>query len=299
MITMAQEKDSLLASSSSYGTTGGSVLTSPSFDTDNDLLSNNDEESLTKVPLRSDLESGMSSDVSAGVAAGPDFLGNRDADTDAGSFAKPTDAYTVPESASSFETTSFDTPSNPFDAEDYATDAKDSTEEKSPIAAIADNAKAQAGQLADQAKSQVSALTAQATDKVKEQISTHKGKAAEGLGAVSQAVHQTADSLTENGQPQISAVANSIASQIDGLTNYLRDKDIDQIAAEVTDYARQNPQVFIGGAFLLGIAFARFLKSSQRTNASAGSNSYSRLDSGSYSNSGAYSGSYSNANSAV
>jgi uncharacterized phage infection (PIP) family protein YhgE len=251
-------EDSLLNSSSSYGTTGGNVLTSPSIDIENDTL-DGDEGSLTTRPLRSDLESGMSADVSAGTIAGPDFSGNLDSDSDAGlaSESSSTDSYSLPATVSTPASTGSTASTAPLDSA------------KSALSSAADQAKAQASQIADQAKSQVTAIASQATDQVKQQISTHKDKAAESLTSVSQAVRQTADSLSQNGQPQIASAVTTVASQIDNLTDYLKNRDIDQIVGEVSDYARQNPQVFIGGAFLLGIAFARFLKSSQRASSSS------------------------------
>jgi len=253
---MERENDSLPYTGGSYGTSGSTTLVNPFLDNDQDLL-NTDEQSLTDVPLRSDLETGMSADVSAGVASGRDFAGNLDSDTDAGLAVANPDAYTFP--------AAINENNDPIQEPAKISEPIDSA--KSALTTAADTAKAQASQLADQAKTQISALTTRATETVKDQIGAQKSKAADNLGAVSQAVHQTADSLHQNGQGQFGTVAHTVADKIDGLTTYLRDKDVDQIAGEISDYAKQNPQLFIGGAFLLGIAFARFLKSSQRTEA--------------------------------
>jgi hypothetical protein len=58
--------------------------------------------------------------------------------------------------------------------------------------------------------------------------------------------------------------ANSFAGQIDKLTTYLRDRDVDEIVGEVSAYARRNPTLVVGGSFLLGLALARFLKSGSK-----------------------------------
>lgn len=198
----------------------------------------------------------MSSDVSAGVTSSPSFMGNRDSDTDAGiAMMGTTDTYTVPAAITENNA--------PVAEPEEKPEVIDSA--KAALTSAADTAKAQAGQIADQAKTQISALTTKATNSAKDQLGVQKGKAAENLGALSQAFHQTGDSLSQNGQGQFGTIAHSVADRIDDVTTYLRDKDIDQIASEITDYAKQNPQLFIGGAFLLGVAFARFLKSSQRS----------------------------------
>lgn len=96
---MERKKDSFLNQSSSYGTTGGTELTTPSTVSDADIL-NTDENTISGTPLRADLETGMDSDVSAGAISGSNFSGNTDADTDAGlSYATTTvsETYAVPE----------------------------------------------------------------------------------------------------------------------------------------------------------------------------------------------------------
>ena len=45
-------------------------------------------------------------------------------------------------------------------------------------------------------------------------------------------------------------------------SNYLSEKDSEELINEVEDFARNRPAVFLGAAFLVGAAAARFLKSS-------------------------------------
>jgi len=261
---MERETDPLLNQSSSYGTTGGNALTTPS---DNDTILNTDEDSLTNEPLRSDLETGMSSDVSSGVTSGPDFSGNLDSDSDAGlssSITGVSDTYAIPSSINADDEFT-ETPLITSTAQDAADAAKEKVgDAKVALSDAAGKVKEQAGQLAEQAKSQVSTLTAQATDKVKEQISDKKTVAAEGLSAITEAIMQSASSLEQNGQAPIANAVTGFATKIDDFAGYLQSKSVDELAADVSTYAKQNPQVFVGGAFLLGIAIARFLKSSNR-----------------------------------
>jgi len=264
---MERETDPLLNQSSSYGTTGGNALTTPS---DNDTILNTDEYSLTDEPLRSDLETGMSSDVSSGVTSGPDFSGNLDSDSDAGlssattGVTDPYATYAIPSAINEYNET-VETPLITSTAQDAADTAKEKVgDAKVALSDAAGKVKEQAGQLAEQAKSQVSTLTAQATDKVKEQISDKKTVAAEGLSAITEAIMQSASSLEQNGQAPIANAVTGFATKIDDFAGYLQSKSVDELAADVSTYAKQNPQVFVGGAFLLGIAIARFLKSSNR-----------------------------------
>ena len=256
---MERKKDSIRNQSSSYGTTGGSDLSTPSLTTDTDIL-NTDENSISETPLRADLETGMDSDMSAGVTSGPDFMGNLDADTDAGlssATTTVTDSYAIPSTINSDTTPSED--KKPLEI------AKDSLgDAKVALSTATETAKTQVGEIAEQAKVKVGELTSQATDKVKEQLGGHKDKAAEGLSAITDAIRQSANTLEEKGQAPIAGAVTGFAGQIETFAGYLQGKSVDELAEDVTAYAKQNPQLFVGGAFLLGIALARFLKSSSR-----------------------------------
>jgi len=254
---MDRKKDSTSNQTSPFSTES----TKTSTTTDSGIL-NTDEDSISGTPLRSDLTTGMDTDVSAGATAGPNFMGNTDADTDAGlslstTTTTTTDTYAIPASIN-------DEP-KPMDAAKGAmSDVKDA------VASATDAAKNQVGELAEQAKSKVGELTSQAADKVKEQLGGQKDKAAEGLTAITDVIRQSATTLEEKGQAPIADAVSGFAGQIDNFAGYLQGKDIDELAEDVTRYAKQNPQLFVGGAFLLGIALARFLKSSSRPTVNAG-----------------------------
>ncbi|EBA11164.1 hypothetical protein [Roseobacter sp. CCS2] len=59
--------------------------------------------------------------------------------------------------------------------------------------------------------------------------------------------------------PQAQAV-QQVADRIEDAAVKLRDADIGELAGQVTDMARRNPLLFIGGAAVAGFAAARFLK---------------------------------------
>jgi|GEM_PF-3242165 hypothetical protein len=117
--------------------------------------------------------------------------------------------------------------------------------------------------LKEQAKQATTKVLSRAGETLKSTLDSQKGKAAEGLTSITEALHQTGESLRSSGQDRVGEYAETFASQVDRFTNYLRDTDLEQIRYEVTDYARKNPTMFLGGAFLLGVAISRFLKSSE------------------------------------
>jgi hypothetical protein len=116
----------------------------------------------------------------------------------------------------------------------------------------------------DQAKEQ----TGQAMDQVRgsafQMMDQQKQRAADGLGSVASALHQTGDSLQGGDQGAIGQYAHRAADTVDQLAQQIRDKDVEQLLSEAENFARREPEVFLGGAVLLGLLASRFLKASAR-----------------------------------
>ena len=102
-------------------------------------------------------------------------------------------------------------------------------------------------------------------DKVKQQASTRvneqKVRAAEGLGSVASAIRQASEHLRNENQT-LATYADKAVDQIQQFADRMRDKDPAEMVRDAERFARRNPTAFIGGAFVLGLALARFLKSS-------------------------------------
>ncbi len=64
--------------------------------------------------------------------------------------------------------------------------------------------------------------------------------------------------------------ADRAADQIQRVSGYLGGRDISQIADEAEDWARREPVLALGGAFVLGVLAARFIKSSRPQRATGG-----------------------------
>jgi hypothetical protein len=122
----------------------------------------------------------------------------------------------------------------------------------------------------DSLMAQAKETTGQVVDQVQQQatsrIDEQKKTAAEGLQSVAKAVRQAGDNLKQQGEGGITKYAADYgakaADQLEQLTDYLRRRDVNGLVADVEDFARRRPEYFLAGAFLLGFAGARFLKSS-------------------------------------
>jgi len=135
---------------------------------------------------------------------------------------------------------------------------------------MTDQAKQQAQQVFQQTQQAAGQAVDKAREQVKSQLSSQKDRAAEGLGGVAQALRQTAQQLREQNQAPVAEVTERAAQAVDGVTGYFRDHDVDQLVGEVENFARREPMLFLGGAFALGFAAARFLKSSGQSASASG-----------------------------
>lgn len=128
-----------------------------------------------------------------------------------------------------------------------------------------DQVQEQVGQAADQAQQKVGEVVDQAKQTVTSQVASRKDRAAESLMTVAQAIRQTGQDLHGRDQGAIAGYADTAAERVERLSRFLQERDVNQIVGEVEYYARRNPALFLGAAFALGVAAARFLKSSSQS----------------------------------
>ncbi|MDT0630581.1 hypothetical protein [Rubrivirga litoralis] len=142
---------------------------------------------------------------------------------------------------------------------------------------VADTAKDAASDLAQQAKSEAKDLAQQAKSKAADRASEQKEKATGVLSDVATALHDTSDSLRDQDQDAFARYADQAADQVEQFTSAVRDRSVGEILDEAERFARRDPGLFVGGAFLLGIFGARFLKASDDGPSGSTSRSSSRM----------------------
>jgi hypothetical protein len=108
-------------------------------------------------------------------------------------------------------------------------------------------------------------LVGQVKDKARTAISTRleqqKYRATEGLGSIVEAVRRNNEQLrSENNM--VAPYIDRIAERIERFAATIDGKEIDELMADVRAFARRRPEVVVGISFALGLAAARFLKSS-------------------------------------
>ena len=99
-------------------------------------------------------------------------------------------------------------------------------------------------------------------DTATSQLSTQKERATDGLGSLARAVRQSTQTLRDNRQDTAAQYIERAADRLEQFSDGLRNRDLGDLMRETERFARRQPAVFIGAAFMAGMLAARFLKSS-------------------------------------
>jgi hypothetical protein len=122
-----------------------------------------------------------------------------------------------------------------------------STEPEHPLAEAGQEVGQTAGHVAERA----TGIGVQQADRIRMQ-------AADGLHQLAGNVRNASSDLSD--QPAIANLATTAADGTERVATFLRETDARQMVGAVEDIARRQPLIFVGGAFLLGIAASRFIK---------------------------------------
>lgn len=118
-----------------------------------------------------------------------------------------------------------------------------------------------ASDIASDAKSKVEELAEPLTANVLAAAEQQKSVGADQIQVVARAVHGAAAQL-EADMPQLASQVHNAGSWMDRTAADFRQKKLEDLARTFGTYARKEPAMMFGGAILTGLAFSRFLKSS-------------------------------------
>lgn len=120
--------------------------------------------------------------------------------------------------------------------------------------------------LLQHAKQATGEIVNQVQQQAGSQIARQKDNAATDLTQVVQAVRRFGESLTgQQGGPIARYAAeygDKAANSLERFSTYIREQDPKQLLNDVQNFGRRRPALLLGGAFLLGLAGARLIKSS-------------------------------------
>jgi hypothetical protein len=98
----------------------------------------------------------------------------------------------------------------------------------------------------------------------RQQLETRKRVAADQIDELAHALGRAGEQLDQS-QPRLAGYANQIASGVSNFATRLRDGRVEDLLDDARRAAHRNPGLFLLGGFALGVALARFLKASDRS----------------------------------
>jgi len=141
---------------------------------------------------------------------------------------------------------------------------------------VTEKVQQQAGQVMEQAGQKVGEVKEQVAEQATSRAEQGKEQATSSLGQMAGAIRQTSGQLRSQDQTGIAQYVDRAADQVENLSSYLNNRSVTELVGDVERFARREPTLFLGGAFLLGLVGARFLKSSgQSSQVSSGGQGYS------------------------
>jgi hypothetical protein len=109
-------------------------------------------------------------------------------------------------------------------------------------------------------------------------VNTRKEEAAEQLDGIANAFRETGNQLRNQNNDAIARYTDSMADQVERFADYLHNGDYGRFLSDAERLARRQPELFLGGAFTLGLLAARFFKSSAPQRGYSGSSRFSGSD---------------------
>jgi hypothetical protein len=124
-----------------------------------------------------------------------------------------------------------------------------------------DALKGHASDLVDAAKD----VASQATDKLKDAVDGGKSSGAEYVGSLADTMRRAAREF-DTDLPIAGTYIRKAAAQVDGVSDTIRNGNLNDLVRNAQSFARRQPTAFLGIAVLAGFGVVRFLKSSTEGN---------------------------------
>jgi hypothetical protein len=121
-----------------------------------------------------------------------------------------------------------------------------------------------AAELGGEAKEQVINLTQQAREQATEQVMSQKEKVVDTLETVALLLHQAGEHAHQQDKELLAAYVDKAAGQVAQWSETLEQQDVTQLTQSVTQFARREPMLFVGGALAAGFLGARFFRTSSQ-----------------------------------
>ncbi|MGH7446483.1 MAG: hypothetical protein ACRELT_02915 [Longimicrobiales bacterium] len=138
-------------------------------------------------------------------------------------------------------------------------DAKESVQETA--AQVAAEARDKGEHLMEEGRDRVHELGDRASEIARSRADREKDRLTTGIRTFADVLRRGSEGLAGE-RDLYRPVLTSAADRVENISSYLESRDIDALTNEVRRFAREHTPLFLGGAFALGFAGARFIKSS-------------------------------------
>jgi hypothetical protein len=120
-----------------------------------------------------------------------------------------------------------------------------------------------ARQTASKVRDAASSTALRAKEEAQRFAAEKKETTANRITSYSSAIHDTARSLEEQ-DPNIAWFTHRTADRLQGVADYVRNRDFATLRHDAEDMARRHPAMFFGGMFLAGLIVGNVVKASRR-----------------------------------
>jgi hypothetical protein len=124
------------------------------------------------------------------------------------------------------------------------------------------SARTTVAEIAGQAQSTGQQAAGQAQQNLREQLNERSSQVAEKITEQASDMRSVSEALREQGKDGPARAADRIAGYAENVGGYLREKDSDQLLADMEDFGRRQPWAIAAGGLTLGFIASRFLKAS-------------------------------------
>jgi gas vesicle protein len=142
---------------------------------------------------------------------------------------------------------------------DKVEDAKETVQETASH--LASEAREKGSDIAEEGREKAHEIGDKAQQIARSRADEQKQRVTNGIRTFADALRRGCDDLSTD-QNQYRPLLTNAADRVEGVSRYLEQRDVDALTSDVRRFAREHTPLFIGGAFALGFAGARFLKSS-------------------------------------
>lgn len=129
-----------------------------------------------------------------------------------------------------------------------------------------DETQARASEMLDETRSRAHEKVRSTAKKGREMWDSQKRMVAVEVDGYACALKEAARSLHDQQQDSVAHYVERAADGLNHLAHNLRERDLGNMVGRVSDFAKRQPGVFLGGAVAAGFLLSRFLKSSAEEN---------------------------------